>query len=178
MLVVYNFIKFSRWIGETTSAHILNVVVGRRPSLNSDSRHKSKMTGQIIVCNRGIFEDEFYLSMIIPHNGEKTTHNNSFNLAAVTIENLYEMHRRCVAYISEELLLLEGKTNVDKSDLKINFSASYRTFIGTKTSDAASGQTYAAKYGSDWPSDPAGENWTTAQDAKNYLTTTAGWSIN
>ena len=65
----------------------------------------------------------------------------------------------------------------------ISFVASHPSFTGTKTSDAASGQTYAAKYGSDWPSDPAGENWTTAQDAKNYLTTSiasggAQWSIN
>ena len=64
----------------------------------------------------------------------------------------------------------------------VNWGTNYRTFTGTKTSDAASGQTYAVKYGSDWPSDPAGENWTTAQDAKNYLTTSiasggAQWTI-
>ena len=60
----------------------------------------------------------------------------------------------------------------------VNFAGSGRTFTGTKTSDAASGQTYAAKYGSDWTA----TGWTTAQDAKNYLTTSiasggAQWSI-
>jgi len=57
-----------------------------------------------------------------------------------------------------------------------NFSSK---FDGTRTSDNASGQTYAVKYGSDWPSNPAGENWTDAQDAYDYLVgTTAGWTIN
>ncbi len=52
------------------------------------------------------------------------------------------------------------------------------TFDCSRTSDNASGQTYAAKYGSDWPSNPAGENWTNAGDAFDYLTgTTANWSI-
>ena len=60
----------------------------------------------------------------------------------------------------------------------VNFGGSGRTFTGTKTSDAASGQTYAAKYGSDWTA----TGWTTAQDAKNYLTTSiasggAQWTI-
>ncbi len=53
-----------------------------------------------------------------------------------------------------------------------------RTFDNSRTSDNASGQTYAAKYGSDWPSDPAGENWTDAGDARDYLAgATAGWTI-
>jgi hypothetical protein len=60
----------------------------------------------------------------------------------------------------------------------ISFVASHPAFTGTKTSDAASGQTYAAKYGSDWTA----TGWTTAQDAYNYLTTSiasggAQWSI-
>ena len=46
-----------------------------------------------------------------------------------------------------------------------------------KTSDAASGQAYNIKYGSDWPT-----GWTTADDAYNYLTTPtasngANWNI-
>jgi len=53
-----------------------------------------------------------------------------------------------------------------------------REFDRARTSDSASGQTYAAKYGSDWPSNPAGENWTNAGDARDYLTgAIANWSI-
>ena len=68
--------------------------------------------------------------------------------------------------------------NNSGSPASIQWTGTTPNFDGTRTSDAASGQTYASKYGSDWPSNPAGENWTNAQDAKNYLTTTAGWSIN
>ena len=83
---------------------VLNVVVGRRPSLLMQPRSESTMTGEIFVFNSGIFEDEYYLSTIIPHDGEKTSYNNEFNLAAVTIEYLYEMHRRCVIFIAQVLL--------------------------------------------------------------------------
>ena len=56
----------------------------------------------------------------------------------------------------------------------VNFAGSGRTFTGTKTSDAASGQTYAAKYGSDWTA----TGWTDAGDALDYLTgATANWTI-
>ena len=49
-----------------------------------------------------------------------------------------------------------------------------RTFDNSRTSDNASGQTYAAKYGSDWTA----TGWTDAGDARDYLAgTTAGWSI-
>ena len=49
--------------------------------------------------------------------------------------------------------------------------------ISTRTSDNASGQTYAAKYGSDWTA----TGWTDAGDALNFLTTAtasggAGWT--
>ena len=44
----------------------------------------------------------------------------------------------------------------------------------TRTSDAASGQTYAAKYGSNWTA----TGWTDSQDAFDYLTTTLSWTIN
>ncbi len=49
-----------------------------------------------------------------------------------------------------------------------------QTFDGTRTSDAASGQTYAAKYGSNWTA----TGWTDSQDAFDYLTTTLSWTIN
>jgi hypothetical protein len=49
-----------------------------------------------------------------------------------------------------------------------------RTFDCSRTSDNASGQTYAAKYGSDWTA----TGWTDAGDALDYLTgATANWSI-
>lgn len=51
-------------------------------------------------------------------------------------------------------------------------------FIDSKTSDTASGQTYAAKYGSDWTA----TGWTDSTDARDFLTTVtgsggAGWNI-
>jgi len=49
-----------------------------------------------------------------------------------------------------------------------------RTFDNSRTSDNASGQTYAAKYGSDWTA----TGWTDAGDARDYLVGgTAGWTI-
>ncbi len=49
-----------------------------------------------------------------------------------------------------------------------------RTFDCSRTTDNASGQTYAAKYGSDWTA----TGWTDAGDAFDYLTgTTANWNI-
>ena len=51
-------------------------------------------------------------------------------------------------------------------------------FIDSKTSDTASGQTYAAKYGSDWTN----TGWTDSTDARDFLITAtgsggAGWNI-
>ena len=49
-----------------------------------------------------------------------------------------------------------------------------RTFDNSRTSDNTSGQTYAAKYGSDWTA----TGWTNAGDARDYLVGgTAGWTI-
>jgi len=49
-----------------------------------------------------------------------------------------------------------------------------RTFDCSRTSDNASGQTYVAKYGSDWTA----TGWTDAGDAFDYLTgVTANWNI-
>ena len=49
-----------------------------------------------------------------------------------------------------------------------------KTFDGTRTTDNASSQTYAAKYGSNWTA----TGWIDAQDAFDYLTTTLSWTIN
>jgi surface protein len=57
----------------------------------------------------------------------------------------------------------------------VNFSGNSKTFDGTRTSDDASGQTYVAKYGANWPSSWTNNN---AQDAFDYLTTTLSWTIN
>jgi len=55
--------------------------------------------------------------------------------------------------------------------LKANYG---RTFDCSRTSDNASGQTYAVKYGSDWTA----TGWTDAGDALDYLTgATANWII-
>ena len=55
----------------------------------------------------------------------------------------------------------------------INFTGNAKAFDGTRTSDDASGQTYAVKYGSNWTA----TGWTDAQDAFDYLVTTLSWSI-
>ena len=57
----------------------------------------------------------------------------------------------------------------------VGLQANYgRTFDCSRTSDNASGQTYAAKYGSDWTA----TGWTDAGDALDYLTgATANWTI-
>ena len=55
----------------------------------------------------------------------------------------------------------------------INFTGNAKAFDGTRTSDDASGQTYAVKYGANWTA----TGWTDAQDAFDYLVTTLSWSI-
>jgi len=65
--------------------------------------------------------------------------------------------------------------NNSGSPSTVNFSGNGQTFDGTRTSDNASGQTYVAKYGANWPSAWTNNN---AQDAFDYLTTTLSWSIN
>lgn len=55
----------------------------------------------------------------------------------------------------------------------INFTGNSKAFDGTRTSDDASGQTYAVKYGANWTA----TGWTDAQDAFDYLVTTLSWSI-
>jgi hypothetical protein len=57
----------------------------------------------------------------------------------------------------------------------VGLAANYgRTFDCSRTSDNASGQTYAVKYGSDWTA----TGWTDAGDALDYLTgATANWII-
>ena len=57
----------------------------------------------------------------------------------------------------------------------VGLAANYgRTFDCSRTSDNASGQTYAVKYGSDWTA----TGWTDAGDALDYLTgATANWTI-
>jgi len=65
--------------------------------------------------------------------------------------------------------------NNSGSPSSIQWTGTTPSFDGTRTSDLASGQTYAAKYGSNWPSAWTNNN---AQDAYDYLTTTLSWSIN
>lgn len=61
--------------------------------------------------------------------------------------------------------------NNSNSPSNINSSGNNKTFDGTRTSDAAAGQSYSVKY-SNWPS-----GWTDAQDAYDYLVNTANWSL-
>jgi len=63
--------------------------------------------------------------------------------------------------------------NNSGSPTDVNASGNNKTFAGTRTSDSASGQTYAVKYGSNWTA----TGWTTAQDAYDYLVEEANWSL-
>ena len=65
--------------------------------------------------------------------------------------------------------------NNSGSPSSVSWTGTTPNFDGTRTSDAASGQTYVAKYGSNWPSAWTNNN---AQDAFDYLTTTLSWTIN
>ncbi len=60
------------------------------------------------------------------------------------------------------------------SPSSVQWTGAHPSFDGTRTSDLASGQTYAAKYGANWTA----TGWTDSQDAYDYLTTTLSWSIN
>ena len=54
------------------------------------------------------------------------------------------------------------------------------SFDATRTQDtdnSGNSVDYSTKYGSDWPSNPAGENWTNAGDARQFLVNN-GWSVN
>ena len=61
------------------------------------------------------------------------------------------------------------------SPSSVSWTGTTPSFDGTRTSDLASGQTYVAKYGANWPSAWTNNN---AQDAFDYLTTTLSWTIN
>jgi hypothetical protein len=65
--------------------------------------------------------------------------------------------------------------NNSGSPSSVPWTATTPSFDGTRTSDLASGQTYVAKYGANWPSSWTNNN---AQDAYDYLTTTLSWTIN
>lgn len=64
--------------------------------------------------------------------------------------------------------------NNSGSPSSIQWTGTTPSFDGTRTSDLASGQTYAAKYGANWTA----TGWTDSQDAFDYLTTTLSWTIN
>lgn len=64
--------------------------------------------------------------------------------------------------------------NNSGSPASIQWTGTTPNFDGTRTSDADSGQTYAAKYGANWTA----TGWTNSQDAFDYLTTTLSWTIN
>jgi len=54
------------------------------------------------------------------------------------------------------------------------------TFLTTRTQDtdnSGNSVDYSTKYGSNWPSNPSGENWTNAGDARQFLLDN-GWTIN
>ena len=64
--------------------------------------------------------------------------------------------------------------NNSGSPSSVQWTGTKPNFDGTRTSDLASGQTYAAKYGANWTA----TGWTDSQDAFDYLTTTLSWTIN
>lgn len=104
LLVVSNCVKFllSRRMSESMFP-LLVVVVGRRPSLLTRRREEHWLSEEVFVCNRGIYEDEYYLSIEMIDHGKKNTYSLGFNLTALTIEYVLEMHRKHVIYISEAL---------------------------------------------------------------------------
>jgi surface protein len=99
---------------------------------------------------------------------------NSLTTAASMFRNAYSMSTE--NYTDTIVGWAVFVYNNSGSPSSVNMSAqTSQTFDGTRTSDAASGQTYVAKYGSSWPSTWNNNN---AQDALDYLTTTLSWSIN
>ena len=64
--------------------------------------------------------------------------------------------------------------NNSGSPASIQWTGTTPNFDGTRTSDTASGQTYASKYGANW----IATGWRNSQDAFDYLTTTLSWTIN
>ena len=64
---------------------MLVVVVGHRPSILTRSREEHRYTEEVFVSNRGIFDDEYYLSIDMLDHGKKTTYMRCFNLTALVI---------------------------------------------------------------------------------------------
>lgn len=146
----------------TTSLQYLSYAFNGATYFNSDINHwdVSKLTAQA----RNVFDNATNFNQNLSSWVVKPTYMPYFFIGTSMSGDSY----------TDTLVGWAVTVYKNSGTYNVNFSASYRTFIGTKTSDAASGQTYATKYGSDWTA----TGWTTAQDAKNYLTTTAGWSIN
>ena len=87
-----------------------------------------------------------------------------FNSSAMTTENYTDTIVGWAVYVY----------NNSGTPSSVNMTSNSKTFDGTRTSDYASGQTYATKYGSNWTA----TGWSDAQDAFDYLTTTLSWTIN
>jgi surface protein len=121
------------------------------------------------------FGDTFYLASLFNQNISDWDFNsllitggliNTLNSTSITTENYTD------TLVGWAVKIYKNSGPYSISFTGSNFSSK---FDGTRTSDNTSGQTYAAKYGSDWTA----TGWTDAQDAYDYLVgATAGWTIN
>ena len=117
--------------------------------------------------------------------GQMFSYSSVFN-QNISDWNIINLSNGSLCFLANNIITTENYTdsivgwavtvyNNSGSPSTVNFSGNGQTFDGTRTSDNASGQTYVAKYGANWPSAWTNNN---AQDAFDYLTTTLSWSIN
>ena len=105
---------------------------------------------------------------------------NGFNSSLPTMDTMFFQTTMTSAQFTDTIVGWAVAVHRDSGPYSVSAATiSPNPFDNTRTQDTDnSGNTvdYSTKYGSDWPSNPAGENWTNAGDAKQFLLNN-GWSV-
>jgi len=106
---------------------------------------------------------------------------NGFNSSLLDMSTMFYLTTMTQAQFTDTIVGWAVAVRRDSGPYSVNAatSAPINSFDATRTQDtdnSGNSVDYSTKYGSDWPSNPAGENWTNAGDARQFLLDNS-WSV-
>ena len=106
---------------------------------------------------------------------------NGFNSSLLDMSTMFYQTTMTQEQFTDTIVGWAVAVHRDSGPYSVNAatSAPINSFDATRTQDtdnSGNSVDYSTKYGSDWPSNPAGENWTNAGDARQFLLDNS-WSV-
>tara|TARA_R100001463_G_C3448611_1_gene213392 strand:- start:80 stop:685 length:606 start_codon:yes stop_codon:yes gene_type:complete len=109
---------------------------------------------------------------------------NGFSSSLSTMQTMFYFTSMTSEQFTDTIVGWAVAVHRDSGPYSVNAATSATSppdvsFDATRTQDtdnSGNSVDYSTKYGSDWPSNPAGENWTNAGDARQFLVNN-GWSV-